>query len=78
MLECLPIRDYEKLAVEHLEAAARSTTMQERRTHLDQAGIYAALDERVRGFALSDEQTLKNQGEGTVLNDKHRDRGGSR
>jgi hypothetical protein len=55
MLEYLPIRDYDKLAVEQLEAAARSTTTQERRTHLDQAGIYAALGERARGFALSDE-----------------------
>jgi hypothetical protein len=55
MLEHLPIRDYEKLAVEQLEAAARSITTQERRAHLDQAGIYAALGERTHWVALSDE-----------------------
>lgn len=49
-----PICDYEQLTVAELEAAARSTTIEERRAHLDQAGIYAALGERARGFALAD------------------------
>lgn len=49
-----PIREYEKLAAEELEAAARSTTMEERCCHLDKAGIYAALGERTRGYPLID------------------------
>ncbi|WP_206757937.1 hypothetical protein [Sphingomonas sp. CFBP 13728] len=49
-----PIRDYEQLTVAELKAAAQSTTIEERRAHLDQAGIYAALGERARGFALGD------------------------
>jgi hypothetical protein len=48
------IPDYEQLTVEELEAAAGSSTTDERRSHLDQAGIYAALGERTRGFALTD------------------------
>jgi hypothetical protein len=50
----LPIRDYEKLTADELNAARRSTTVEERRTHLDQAGIYAALGEHARGFANDD------------------------
>ena len=46
-------RDYEQLTVEELEAAARSSTIDERRSHLDQAGVYAALGEHTRGFALT-------------------------
>ena len=56
MSNALPIRDYEKLTVAQLDAAARSTTMEKRRAHLDQAGIYAALGERARAFALSDDE----------------------
>lgn len=50
----LPIRDYEKLTIAELDAAARSTTLEKRRAHLDQAAIFATLGERARGFALSD------------------------
>ncbi|RYF22515.1 MAG: hypothetical protein EOO77_03925 [Oxalobacteraceae bacterium] len=52
----LPACDYEKLTIAQLDAAAHSTTMEKRRTHLDQAGIYAALGERARAFALSDDE----------------------
>lgn len=48
------IRDYEKLTIAELDAAARSATSDKRRAHLDQAAIFAALGERARGFALSD------------------------
>lgn len=53
MLNVTPIRDYEKLVAAELEAAARSVTMDERRNHLDQAGMYAALGEHIRGYALT-------------------------
>jgi hypothetical protein len=53
MLHAPAIHDYEELAAAELEAAARSTSMEERRCHLDQAGIYAALGEHTRGYALS-------------------------
>jgi len=53
MLQAPVIRDYEELAAAELEAAARSTSMEERRCHLDQAGVYAALGEHTRGYALS-------------------------
>ena len=54
MLHAPAIHDYEELAAAELEAAARSTSMEERRSHLDQAGIYAALGEHTRGYALND------------------------
>jgi hypothetical protein len=41
--------DYERLTVSELEAAARSETAEQRRTHLDQAGKFAALGEKARG-----------------------------
>ncbi len=53
MLDLTPIRDYEKLVAAELDAAARSATMDERRNHLDQAGMYAALGEHTRGYALT-------------------------
>ena len=43
--------DYEELAIAELKAAAQSETVEQRRTHLDQAGIFAALGEKTRGFA---------------------------
>lgn len=53
MLDLIPVRDYEKLVHAELEAAARSATIDERRSHLDQAGMYAALGEHIRGYALT-------------------------
>lgn len=43
-----PKKDFEKLATDELGAAARADTMEERRAHLDQAAIYAALGEQSR------------------------------
>jgi len=43
-----PKPDYEKLASDELEAAARADTIEKRCAHLDQAAIYAALSERSR------------------------------
>lgn len=43
-----PEKDFEKLATDELNAAARADTMEQRRAHLDQAAIYAALGERSR------------------------------
>jgi len=43
-----PEQDYEKLASDELEAAESAATMKQRRAHLDQAAIYAALGERSR------------------------------
>ncbi|MEG3163060.1 hypothetical protein U1701_00460 [Sphingomonas sp. PB2P19] len=37
--------DYEILTLTELEAAAKSTTADQRRAHLDQAGIFAAAGE---------------------------------
>lgn len=54
MSDTPPIRDYEKLTVAELDAAARSSTMEKRRAHLDQAGIYAALGEGARETPPSD------------------------
>ena len=54
MSDNLPRRDFEKLAVAELDAAARSATSEKRRAHLDQAATFATLGERVRGSALSD------------------------
>lgn len=48
-----PTPDYERLTIDALAAAARSATDEERRFHLDQAAIFAALGEKTRGFALS-------------------------
>ena len=46
-------RDYEKLTVSELDAAARSKSPAQRRQHLDQAGVFAALGEKTRGYALN-------------------------
>jgi len=54
MSDSLPIPDYEKLTIAELDAAARSTTSEKRRAHLDQAAVFAALGERARGYAFSD------------------------
>jgi hypothetical protein len=49
MAENVTASDYEKLTISELEAAARSQTPEARRTHLDQAGKFAALGEKARG-----------------------------
>lgn len=56
MSDTPPTRDYEKLTLAELEAAARSNTLEKRRAHLDQAGIYAALGER---FCIGVEKGLR-------------------
>ncbi len=43
---------YEELTLNELDAAAQSNNFDERRSHLNQAGVFAALAEKVRGFAL--------------------------
>lgn len=43
---------YEELTLHELDAAAESSNLDERRTHLNQAGVFAALAEEIRGFAL--------------------------
>lgn len=53
MSNAFAMQIFEELTVGELEAAARSRTIEQRRIHLDQAGIFAALGERVRGFAPS-------------------------
>jgi C4-dicarboxylate-specific signal transduction histidine kinase len=51
MADSLTTSDYEKLTISELEAAARSDTAEARRSHLDQAGKFAALGEKSRGVA---------------------------
>ncbi len=46
-------RDYERLTVSELEAAAQAETPEQRRMHLNQAGVFAALGEKTRGYALT-------------------------
>ena len=53
MSDTPPIPNYEALTLAELEAAARSTSSEERRAHLDKAGLYAALGEEARGYALT-------------------------
>ena len=43
-----PEDDFEKLALDELKAAASAETIDQRRAHLDQAAVYAALGERSR------------------------------
>lgn len=45
--------NYEQMTLVQLEAAAKSTTYDERRAHLNQAAVFAAQGEQTRGFALS-------------------------
>ncbi|MCK8456960.1 hypothetical protein [Sphingomonas faeni] len=40
--------DYERLADAELYAAATADTLAQRRTHLDQASVYATLSETIR------------------------------
>ena len=54
MADSVTTPDYEKLTIFELEAAARSGTAEALRAHLDQAGKFAALGEKVRGFALAE------------------------
>lgn len=51
MADNVTASDYEKLTISELEAAARSKTAEARRTHLNQAGKFATLGEKARGFA---------------------------
>lgn len=53
MSNVLGAPNFEELTVAELEAAARSGTIQQRRIHLDQASIFAALGEKLRGYALT-------------------------
>jgi hypothetical protein len=45
--------DYEQLALSELEAAAASSSIERRRAHLNQAGVFATLGERSRNVARS-------------------------
>ena len=48
MVRIEPESDFEKMASDELEAAAGADTVEKRRSHLNQAAIYAALGERSR------------------------------
>lgn len=65
LFNTLDSTDYERLVLSELDAAARSSTLEEQKAHLDQAAAFAATGEQTRGYALADAGMSKPSGKET-------------